>query len=444
MIKFQLKLLFLVLSISFQVKAQDPAENWDETFHDRVNQLYWTNELTAAIAYRDAMEVCASLNSKGQGSGWRLPGVVELEHLYQLTSGQSGQWQELKSDVNRDGCVDFNDKNRMQLGTSLPTPCRGDFDVSLIVDQADLDIWESEQGQGCGSAQQAPHAFDINKDGIVNFKDQSRATSFLGLSNVTWCEGDVNNDGYVTQADLDLLDSHLGECGGTGHNCKNRSDPLASCGESFLSKAACDQSAPLWILANADEELLNPSIFNLSSGGEIPASFGAQSGLRCVRRADGGLPELPKRRAWMAVEGDGNRDGSINLEDLNNVRNSFGSIGTNLSGDGNQDGIIDLKDLNDVRNKFGYILPPPEIAYYRGDTNCDREFTQLDAEAMNTLISNRELHRLQFPHCQDDNIGDMNCDGFYNDDDYYWLQVALEDEEYYEAIQQDCGVNIGR
>lgn len=48
--------------------------------------------------------------------------------------------------------------------------------------------------------------------------------------------------------------------------------------------------------------------------------------------------------------GDTNGDGAVNLDDLNNVRNNFGSNGI---GDTDGDGDVDLDDLNNVRNNFG-------------------------------------------------------------------------------------------
>jgi hypothetical protein len=50
--------------------------------------------------------------------------------------------------------------------------------------------------------------------------------------------------------------------------------------------------------------------------------------------------------------GDTNNDGVVDLTDLNNVLNNFGSTGTN-PGDDNQDGTVDLTDLNNVLNNFG-------------------------------------------------------------------------------------------
>lgn len=48
--------------------------------------------------------------------------------------------------------------------------------------------------------------------------------------------------------------------------------------------------------------------------------------------------------------GDTNGDGAMNLDDLNNVRNNFGSSGLEDT-DGDDD--VDLDDLNNVRNNFG-------------------------------------------------------------------------------------------
>lgn len=50
--------------------------------------------------------------------------------------------------------------------------------------------------------------------------------------------------------------------------------------------------------------------------------------------------------------GDTDADGDVDLDDLNNVRNTFGQTGDPL-GDANHDGVVDLDDLNAVRNHFG-------------------------------------------------------------------------------------------
>jgi len=54
------------------------------------------------------------------------------------------------------------------------------------------------------------------------------------------------------------------------------------------------------------------------------------------------------------MPGDTNRDGRVDLEDLNNVRNHFGESGPCVAGDaGPFNEAVDLDDLNSVRNHFG-------------------------------------------------------------------------------------------
>lgn len=62
------------------------------------------------------------------------------------------------------------------------------------------------------------------------------------------------------------------------------------------------------------------------------------------------------------MPGDTNGDGYVDLNDLNNVRNSFGANGTGAFGDANGDEFVDLVDLNLVRNNFGaafQVVPEP-------------------------------------------------------------------------------------
>lgn len=54
--------------------------------------------------------------------------------------------------------------------------------------------------------------------------------------------------------------------------------------------------------------------------------------------------------------GDTDEDGDVDLDDLNNVRNHFGSIESPI-GDTDGDRDVDLDDLNSVRNHFGASTP---------------------------------------------------------------------------------------
>jgi hypothetical protein len=68
------------------------------------------------------------------------------------------------------------------------------------------------------------------------------------------------------------------------------------------------------------------------------------------------LPEPP-------LLGDTNKDGRVDIDDLNNVRNNFGSMAPPYPlGDTNLDGKVDVDDLNNVRNNFGAVaaaVPEP-------------------------------------------------------------------------------------
>jgi hypothetical protein len=55
----------------------------------------------------------------------------------------------------------------------------------------------------------------------------------------------------------------------------------------------------------------------------------------------------------VALAGDGNLDGIVNLADFTILRNNFGVVGGFANGDFNQNGIVDLVDFTLLRNTFG-------------------------------------------------------------------------------------------
>lgn len=82
-------------------------------------------------------------------------------------------------------------------------------------------------------------------------------------------------------------------------------------------------------------------------GGEIDAAFVGLSEVQFFGLATAS-----------GVPGDTNGDGNVDLNDLNNVRNNFGTAGPVGSTPGDAfpfDGNVDLDDLNGVRNNFGTI-----------------------------------------------------------------------------------------
>jgi hypothetical protein len=60
--------------------------------------------------------------------------------------------------------------------------------------------------------------------------------------------------------------------------------------------------------------------------------------------------------------GDTNGDCVIDIFDLNNVRNNFGSSAPGILGDTDNDGVVGIADLNNVRNNFGAICTDDPVA----------------------------------------------------------------------------------
>lgn len=96
----------------------------------------------------------------------------------------------------------------------------------------------------------------------------------------------------------------------------------------------------------------NPSENPYEFFGWSVASLGNDLVIGAPFAADGGrvfvIEGLPPR-----IEGDVNRDGVVDLGDLNAVRNNFGLQEIGLAADANRDGVVNLDDLNAVRNQFG-------------------------------------------------------------------------------------------
>jgi hypothetical protein len=72
----------------------------------------------------------------------------------------------------------------------------------------------------------------------------------------------------------------------------------------------------------------------------------------------GGVSVLVSPLAQMAVRGDTDGDGDVDLDDLGNVRTYFGQgyLGTGAYGDTDFDGDVDLDDLGNVRTYFGQVV----------------------------------------------------------------------------------------
>jgi Aspartyl protease len=93
-------------------------------------------------------------------------------------------------------------------------------------------------------------------------------------------------------------------------------------------------------------------------GDPIPDDYGYFSSMIFDFTADDWSMRLDVNPAFynVVLPGDTNADGVVNLTDLNNVKDYFGTDGS-LGGATNADGVVNLTDLNDVKNNFGQSLP---------------------------------------------------------------------------------------
>jgi hypothetical protein len=88
--------------------------------------------------------------------------------------------------------------------------------------------------------------------------------------------------------------------------------------------------------------------------GSLPAGYGNMAEPRTLDlSAHDGDQFFTVPLAAIHNPGDTNNDGVVDLTDLNNVLNNFGTTATGNPGDDNSDGTVDLTDLNNVLNNFG-------------------------------------------------------------------------------------------
>jgi len=121
--------------------------------------------------------------------------------------------------------------------------------------------------------------------------------------------------------------------------------------------------APIYSKATADAFGDSFSGVGISFGVPFPFVEGARlDALRISNDADA-FDDIRGGKIAPAAPGDTDDDGDVDIEDLNNVRNDFGALGTGLTGDTDDDLDVDIEDLNNVRNNFGAggsaVVPEP-------------------------------------------------------------------------------------
>jgi hypothetical protein len=243
---------------------------------------------------------------------------------------------------------------------------------------------------------------DLNLDGITNNLDVSLLQSRLGQTGGGLL-GDLNNDLVIDNADLGIVNQNLGSTGITTRQLLNGDarvggpesgfPQLTATGDLENRFVATQQASPnpgqTRIGAFAPEPIIStiislpvnvPFTLNLDQfmtynllDPNAPDADPNQVAAGLVASVSGSLvsevllPQVPGedlftiRAVIDGVPGDTNFDGTVDLKDLNMVRNNFGGRSPNDLGDTNGDGRIDLQDLNAVRNNFGRGgVPAPE------------------------------------------------------------------------------------
>ena len=148
----------------------------------------------------------------------------------------------------------------------------------------------------------------------------------------------ISLNGYSILSDNDLL---TGAFTGLGAGWQNASPtPSAISQLNLLGSATVNVGASLTLgnlIPGGVAEELRDLVFEYSSNGELRQGIVSYEPI-----------------STPGLLGDTNDDGVVDIVDLNNVRNNFGSIGL---GDTDGNGTVDITDLNNVRNNFGATLP---------------------------------------------------------------------------------------
>lgn len=100
-----------------------------------------------------------------------------------------------------------------------------------------------------------------------------------------------------------------------------------------------------WIDMSANSNTLSP-VFTQSY------AFDAATTAR-IDMLTPGASYVADSQSFSYFPGDTNDDGLVDLTDLNNVLNNFGSTVVGNPGDDDSNGVVDLSDLNNVLNHFG-------------------------------------------------------------------------------------------
>jgi len=189
----------------------------------------------------------------------------------------------------------------------------------------------------------------------VSTRDEVNAAVPL-ITTLTNVDGDSAGDFSIGPADWEIrvFNGAADVFGPIGEAIEfgNPPDTFGGVNDEEIVRLEVDPSSMVTIADYDDEDRSTFGEPNVLAGGATVQDF---SVLRSVIGGD--------------VDGDTNGDGLVNIDDLNSVRNNFGTSGLpdgTLDGDAFPfDGMVDIDDLNSVRNNFGAgaaTVPEPGAA----------------------------------------------------------------------------------
>jgi hypothetical protein len=168
--------------------SQKKAFPWAEYLIGTTTQEFYDLTLTAGNpkGLDNAPYNLAKNCAPGQDLTTCLPTAIDVKNYKQLNA----QLQKIKNSANP--------QNKCQA--------KGDGNLDLRVNQADIQGWQAFNGHG-------PSRYDINVDGETDQKDLNIIQANLGLDCMTACQrADLNRDGIVDGKDMQLLLAQRGTC----------------------------------------------------------------------------------------------------------------------------------------------------------------------------------------------------------------------------------------
>jgi cytochrome c peroxidase len=234
----------------------------------------------------------------------------------------------------------------------------GDFDRNGVVDSVDLAMFAAALGPRWAPADDANVRFDLNASSEIAFNSDAGEYRLVSNGRVTvdWGDvkalqlfvdipnGDVNFDGQLDFADIDVLSANYYTLGGQANKTwvlgdLGSIDPLYGPDApdlNLVNRVDLDILADAWV-----NDLSQPAVTEAQALARGYSGVFLTDLLAAFAAVGGGLP------------GDYNGDGVVDAADYTVWRDTLGQTGVGLPADGNNDGAITVADFQIWRTSFG-------------------------------------------------------------------------------------------